>query len=67
MKMQNQSFHKEVDNKYNNDLDYISENCNYCGLELIRVEDILVDEDNNYCCHDCNLYHKLNAKEIKEI
>ena len=51
----------------NDDLDYISENCNYCGLELIRVEDILVDEDNNYCCHDCNLYHKLNAKEIKEI
>ena len=51
----------------NDDLDYISENCNYCGLELIRVEDILVDEENNYICHDCNLYHKLNAKEIKEI
>jgi len=46
---------------------YISENCHYCGEELIRVEDILVDEENNYCCHDCNTYYKLNAKEIKEI
>jgi len=68
MKMQNQSFHKEVDNKYNNDLDYISENCTICGEELIRVEDIFIGRnDDLYYCLDCTKYHGIDVVERRDI
>jgi len=51
------------------DLDqYISENCHYCGEELIRVEEIFVGkEDNNYYCNDCAKYNNIKVVECKEI
>jgi len=65
MKMQNQLFYNEEDNS---DLcQYISEECWYCKEELTKTEDIKVDNNDRYCCSDCNAYYKLNAKECKEI
>jgi len=58
-------FHKEAED--NNDLDYISENCNNCKEELIRVEDIFVGENNNYYCEDCAKYNNIRVVECKEI
>ena len=62
MKMQ-KVFHKEEEDE----LSFVSENCHYCKEELIKVDDILVDEEDHYCCQDCNAYHRLNAKECKDI
>ena len=68
MKMQNQSFHKEVDNKYNNDLDYISENCTICGEELIRVEDIFIGKkDDLYYCQECSDYNNIKVVKCRDI
>ena len=39
--------HKELEDELDQ---YISENCNNCGIELIKVEDILTDlGSGNYC------------------
>ena len=58
--------HKEVDN--NDDLDYISENCNYCGEELIRVEDIFIGKDNDFIyCKDCAKYYEIDVVECKYV
>jgi len=64
MKTQKVLSHKEAEDE----LDYISENCNNCGLELIRVEDIFVgiDDDMIYCS-DCAKYHRIDVVECKEI
>ena len=64
MKTQKLVSYKEVEDE----LDYISENCNCCGEQLIRVEDIFVGkEDNNYYCEDCAKYNKISVVECKDI
>jgi len=46
---------------------YISENCNICGEELVRVEDIFVDVENDtYICLDCAKYNHIKTVECKE-
>lgn len=50
------------------DLDYISENCGICGIELINIEDILVSvESDQYLCQECATYHKLNVVLCADI
>jgi len=50
------------------DLDYISENCNNCGEELIRVEDIFIGIDNDLIyCSDCCNYHGIRVVECRDI
>ena len=67
MVMQKALFHNNK-HRYKPELDqYISENCCHCQIELTRIEDILVNAEDNYCCEDCNKYYKLSAKLCKEI
>jgi len=65
MKKQKLLSHKEVEY----DLDqYISENCNNCGIELIKVEDILTDlGSGNYCCKSCSEILELNVVKCADI
>lgn len=46
---------------------FIFEECHYCHIELEHIEDILVDDSDHYCCHECNTYYRLNAKVCREI
>jgi len=60
-------FHKDLDDD-DNELDYISENCNHCGEELIRVEDIFIGkEDDLIYCKDCAKYHGIDVVGCREI
>jgi len=66
MKMQKALSHKELEDDL--ELDYISENCNCCGEELIRVKDIFVGKiDNNYYCKDCAKYFNIDVLDCREI
>jgi len=58
-------FHNNNENVY--DLDYISETCAMCGIELIRVEDIMVDGNDQYICKDCSKYFCINALACADI
>ena len=65
MKMQNRLNHNIKEDS--EELDRVSENCNMCGIEMINIKDIRVDENDNYLCQDCCKYYNINAKVCKEI
>ena len=58
---------EDNNNKNVYDLDYIFETCAMCGIELIRVEDIMVDENDQYICKDCKEYHHVKARICADI
>ena len=57
--------HKGVEDDYVEK--YINENCFYCSIELIRIEDILVEcEKDRYLCVDCAEKYDLDVVECME-
>lgn len=41
---------------------FIYEECSECGKHMTNIEDILVDENDRYICHECA--EELNIKTI---
>jgi hypothetical protein len=59
---------KDGEQRYNNYNElYISECCWYCGKELVRIKDILVDKDDHYLCCDCKNEFNIDAIPCKEM
>jgi len=53
--------------KFHNNESFILEECHYCKKELENIDDILIDENDHYCCIECDRYYSLNAKECISI
>ena len=46
---------------------YISEQCYLCGQELTDVEDILVNQEDQYVCQECATYHNIRVVKCIDL
>jgi DNA-directed RNA polymerase subunit RPC12/RpoP len=46
--------------------EFLAESCYYCGVEIINVEEIFVDEEDHYICSKCKRKLKIEAKKCLE-
>lgn len=63
-------YYNNIRNEYinNNESNDIDENCSICGIYMTKIEEILVDPNNdNYICVHCKYRYDLNLIKCRDL